>query len=133
MSIRIITDSASDMSEKESRYLKVLPLTVEFGETEYLDGVTLTAEEFYKKLETCDDLPKTSQVTPFDFEEAIREALEAGETPIVITISSKLSGTAKVLRSSAPWQPAIVNSMISSKMKESTFFILWYLLLPRRP
>ena len=93
MKIRIIADSASDMSEKESSYLKVLPLTVEFGETEYLDGVTLSAEEFYKKLEECDDLPKTSQVTPFAFEEAIREALDAGETPIVITLSSKLSGT----------------------------------------
>ena len=34
MSIRIIVDSASDMSEKESKYLKVLPLTVTFGETQ---------------------------------------------------------------------------------------------------
>lgn len=93
MKIRIITDSASDLSEKESSYLKVLPLTVGFGETEYLDGVTLSAEEFYKKLDECTELPKTSQVTPFAFEEAIREALDAGETPIVITISSKLSGT----------------------------------------
>lgn len=93
MKIRIITDSASDMSEKESDHLKVLPLTVGFGEDEYLDGVTLSAEEFYQKLEGCEVLPKTSQVTPFAFENAIREALDAGETPIVITISSKLSGT----------------------------------------
>lgn len=93
MKIRIIADSASDMSENESSHLKVLPLTVGFGETEYLDGVTLSAEEFYKKLEACEDMPKTSQVTPFAYEEAIREALETGETPIVITISSKLSGT----------------------------------------
>ena len=93
MSIRIIVDSASDMSEKESKYLKVLPLTVTFGETQFLDGVTLTATEFYEKLIESDELPKTSQVAPFDFEEAIREALEVGETPIVITVSGKLSGT----------------------------------------
>ncbi|MEE1086801.1 MAG: DegV family protein [Schaedlerella sp.] len=93
MGIRIIADSASDMSEKESKYLKILPLTVQFGDTEYQDGVTLSAEEFYKKLEESNELPKTSQVTPFAFEEALREALDAGDTPIVITISSKLSGT----------------------------------------
>lgn len=93
MNIRIIADSASDMSEKEFEHLRILPLTVGFGETEYQDGVTLSAEEFYKKLEECSDLPKTSQVTPFAFEEAIQEALDAGETPIVITMSSKLSGT----------------------------------------
>lgn len=93
MGIRIIADSASDMSEKESRYLKVLPLTVQFGDTEYQDGVTLSAKEFYQKLEECTELPKTSQVTPFAFEEAMRETLDAGDTPIVVTLSSKLSGT----------------------------------------
>lgn len=93
MSIRIIVDSASDMTNKESKYLKVLPLTVGFGEVEYQDGVTLSTEEFYKKLDACSELPKTSQITPFAFSEAIQETLDAGETPIVITLSSKLSGT----------------------------------------
>lgn len=93
MGIRIIVDSASDMSNSESKYLKVLPLTVSFGETQYLDGVNLSAKEFYEKLIESDTLPKTSQVPPYDFEEAIREVLDAGDTPIVVTISSKLSGT----------------------------------------
>lgn len=93
MSIRIITDSASDMLEKESKYLKVLPLTVTFGETEYLDGVTLSSKEFYEKLIENDELPKTSQVGPYDFEQAIQEVIDAGDTPLVITLSSKLSGT----------------------------------------
>lgn len=93
MSIRIIVDSASDMSGKESEYLKVLPLTVTFGETQYLDGVTLTPTEFYEKLIESDILPVTSQVPPYDFEQAIEEVLSAGDTPIVITLSSKLSGT----------------------------------------
>lgn len=93
MNIRIIVDSASDMTDKESKYLKVLPLTVGFGDVEYQDGVTLSTEEFYKKLDACSELPKTSQITPFVFTEAIQEILDAGETPIVITLSSKLSGT----------------------------------------
>ena len=93
MSIRIITDSASDMSEKEYANLTVLPLTVTFGEEEYQDGVTLSSTDFYKKLEGCKDLPTTSQVPPIAFGDAIRASLEAGETPIVITLSSKLSGT----------------------------------------
>lgn len=93
MNIRIIVDSASDMTDKESKYLKVLPLTVGFGDVEYQDGVTLSTEEFYKKLDACSELPKTSQITPFAFTEAIQETLDAGETPIVITLSSKLSGT----------------------------------------
>lgn len=93
MGIRIIVDSASDMSNSESKYLKVLPLTVSFDETQYLDGVNLTATEFYEKLIESDILPKTSQVPPYDFEEAIREVLAEGDTPIVVTVSSKLSGT----------------------------------------
>lgn len=93
MSIRIIVDSASDLSEKESQYLKILPMTVTFGNVEYQDGVTLSHKEFYEKLIENDELPTTSQVSPYEFEEAIRETLDAGETPIVVTISSKLSGT----------------------------------------
>lgn len=93
MSIRIIVDSASDLSEKESPYLKILPMTVTFGNVEYQDGVTLSHKEFYEKLIENDELPTTSQVSPYEFEEAIRETLDAGETPIVVTISSKLSGT----------------------------------------
>lgn len=93
MGIRIIVDSASDMSNQESKYLKVVPLTVAFGATQYLDGVNLTAKEFYEKLIESDTLPKTSQVPPYDFEEAIQEVLDAGDTPIVVTVTSKLSGT----------------------------------------
>lgn len=93
MSIRIIVDSGSDMSGSESKYLSVAPLTITFGEMQYQDGVTLSHKEFYEKLIESDELPKTSQVSPYDFEMAIKEAVDAGETPIVITVSSKLSGT----------------------------------------
>lgn len=93
MKIRIIADSASDMSLEEHENLTVIPMKIVFGETEYLDGVTLSQREFYEKLIKSDELPTTSQATPYEFEKVIREAVEAGETPIVVTISSKLSGT----------------------------------------
>lgn len=93
MNIRIIVDSASDMMGKEREHLTVVPMTVTFGEKQYLDGVELSPAEFYEKLIEGNELPTTSQVSPYAFEEAISKAIEAGETPIVITVTSKLSGT----------------------------------------
>lgn len=91
--IRIITDSASDIANNTREDLTILPLSIFFGETEYLDGVNLSKREFYEKLITSDELPKTSLVSPFAFTEALEKAEKAGETAIIITISSKLSGT----------------------------------------
>lgn len=91
MKIRIIPDSASEMVSGE--HLTVLPLTITFGTTEYADGVTLSHQKFYEKLIESDELPTTSQVTPFAFTEALKEAQANGEYAIIITLSSKLSGT----------------------------------------
>ena len=91
MKIRIITDSASEMVSGE--HLTVLPLTITFGTTEYADGVTLSHQKFYEKHIESDELPTTSQVTPFAFTEALKEAQANGEYAIIITLSSKLSGT----------------------------------------
>ncbi len=91
--IKIVTDSASDIVENKRLDLTVLPVTITFGEQEFQDGITLTHKMFYEKLIECDELPVTSQVPPFAFEEAFREAVEQGEQVIVITLSSKLSGT----------------------------------------
>lgn len=93
--IRIITDSASDIPNNGSipANLSIMPLTIFFGEEEYLDGKTITNEEYYNKLTGGDILPKTSQVTPYDFEQEIQKAIDNGEKVIVITLSSGLSGT----------------------------------------
>ena len=93
MSIRIITDSASDRIDSPRPDVSFLPLGVYFGDTEYLDGVTLSHKEFYEKLIESDQLPTTSQVPPAKFEEEYRKVQAAGDQAIVITISSKLSGT----------------------------------------
>lgn len=95
MAVKFIIDSASDIlpSEAKERGMTHLPLKVIFGEEEYADAVDLTHEEFYEKLVESDIFPTTSQVTPADFEDAYRKIVSEGDEAVVVTISSKLSGT----------------------------------------
>lgn len=98
MAVRIITDSASDITREDvaaagNPALAVLPLSVTFGNTTYEDGVNLSHQRFYELLVEGDDLPMTGQVNPYAFERAIGEARAAGDEVIVITLSGKLSGT----------------------------------------
>lgn len=93
MGIHIITDSASDIAATAYDNVTVLPMTITFGEETFQAGVTLSNKEFYEKLIESDALPITSQITPFYFEEAIRPVVEAGDDVIIITMSSRLSGT----------------------------------------
>ncbi len=91
--VRIIVDSAADVTQELAEKLTILPMTVRFGDTEYIDGVTITNKEFYEKLIESDEIPTTSQIGPLAFEKAYKEALSQGEDVVVITVSSKLSGT----------------------------------------
>ncbi len=95
MSIKIMVDSATDFTERQAKELGLLfmPINVLFDEEEYLDGVNLFADEFYDKLETCKRIPQTSLINEFRWREAFEEATKDGSELIVITISSKLSGT----------------------------------------
>ena len=93
MGIRIIIDSTADTTKKIEERLTVVPLTITFGNEEFVDRIDIDYQTFYEKLETSDILPVTSQATPFAFEEPFRRAVEAGDTVIAITIASKLSGT----------------------------------------
>lgn len=95
MAIKLIIDSASDIpvSYAAEHSMTYLPLPVTIGEKQYLSGVDITPQEFYEILIESDCLPVTSQVSPFGFEQAFRSALEQGDTPVAITLSSKLSGT----------------------------------------
>ena len=70
MSIRIVVDSTSDVTEDViiENNLKMVPLTVNFENESYLDKVELSMPEFFKKLETAETLPTTSQVSPGTFE-----------------------------------------------------------------
>lgn len=91
--IRIITDSASDIGAPQRDDLTVLPLSVSFGDEVYLDGVTISHHEFFEKLIESDLLPTTSLISPSTFEAEYKKAADAGEKVLVITLSSRLSGT----------------------------------------
>ena len=95
MSVRIIVDSASDLTKERADALNLdyMPLKTIFGETEYLDGVTISHKEFFDILIECGTIPTTSQVAPHDFEAKFKEVKEAGDTAVVICLSSLLSGT----------------------------------------
>ena len=93
MSVRIITDSTADIRPALVGEIPFVPLSIRFGEQEYTDGVTMSRKEFYEQLAVCTDLPTTSQPSPDTFAQAYEEAVQAGDDVIIITISSKLSGT----------------------------------------
>lgn len=105
MSIRIITDSASDMTPAEHPALRVLPLSVTFGTDVYMDGVDIDHQRFYEMLVERDELPKTGQVNPYAFSQTIAEAREAGDEVVIITVGAKLSGTNQSARTALAEAP----------------------------
>ena len=105
MSVRIITDSASDMTPAEHPALRVLPLSVTFGTDVYMDGVDIDHQRFYEMLVERDELPKTGQVNPYAFSQAIAKAREAGDEAVIITVGAKLSGTSQSARTALAEAP----------------------------
>jgi len=94
MNIKIIVDSTADMTPELEKRVGIVPLTVHFGEKEYVSGVDISPKQFYEMLVESDVLPTTSQATPFAFGAAFREAMDEGYDAVVcITCASRLSGT----------------------------------------
>ena len=93
MSIRIVTDSAVDMADHFRDKTIQIPILLTFGEEEYIDGETIDKDTFYRELESCETLPKTSQPSRVFFEKVYRELKEKGDEGLVITQTSRLSGT----------------------------------------
>ena len=93
MGVKIIVDSSSDITPRVRARVDVVPLTIHFGDKEYIDRVTIDSGTFYEMLVESDTLPTTSQATPFAFEEAFRKAVEEGDKVVCITCASGLSGT----------------------------------------
>ena len=93
MGVKIIVDSTADLTPWVRQRVDVVPLTIHFGQKEYVDGVTIDSKTFYEILVESDVLPTTSQATPFAFEEAFRKAAEDGFEVVCITCTAKLSGT----------------------------------------
>ena len=96
MAVKFIIDSASDVLPGECKKLGAVhvPLTVRFGDKEFADAVDLSHKKFYKMLTSGkEEHPTTSQASPAFWAEVMEEVTRDGDTAVVITISSKLSGT----------------------------------------
>jgi len=104
MTIRIVTDSASDISleEAEDLGIEIVPLSVRFGEAEYTDLVDLSVSDFYQKMSESDLLPSTAAPSPGAFEAAFKKCAEAGaEGVICINLSLALSATGQAAQLAA--------------------------------
>lgn len=95
MATKIIVDSGADITKKEAEELGIIhmPIEVRMNDKDYLDGENLLAEEFFKELETCKELPKTSQITPLRYQEMFDKIVADGDEAVVICLSSRLSNT----------------------------------------
>ena len=93
--IRILTDTASDFDLEEAAELGVtmLPMEITIGDESFRDRYDLTPDRFYEMLIESSDLPHTSQINSYAFEQEYIKIQAAGDSAIVILMSSKLSGT----------------------------------------
>lgn len=94
--IRIVTDSSSDVPHELAgeHAVEVVPLTIRFGDEEFVDRQDLTTASFWERLVLADHLPETAAPSAGLFEETYRSLISEDATGIVvITISSELSGT----------------------------------------
>ncbi len=106
--IALVTDSTCDIPKHwiEQYEIEVVPLSIVFGDQPFLDGIELTAEEFYQRLDADKHHPTTSQPTPGAFQDAYKKAAENGaEQILVFTISSAMSGTIISARQAAEDSP----------------------------
>ena len=95
MTISLVTDSSCDLPASliEQYQIHVVPITIRFGETAYLENVTITPTEFYHIMEQNKIFPKTSQPSVGEFVKTYTELAQVSDEIISIHVSSKLSGT----------------------------------------
>lgn len=86
--IQILTDSASDISfEDEKKYgIEILPFQIMLGGKSYTSRVDFDNEGFYKLMSQHDEIPKTSQITPYEFQELYLKQAEAGVTDLIMVL-----------------------------------------------
>lgn len=119
--VGIVTDSTCDLppAQLDALGVKMVPLTVHFGEESFRDWIDLAPDEFYPKLAAAAKLPTTSQPSPADFSTAYADLAEKGfEEAVVVTISSALSGTyesAMLAAKGAPIPVRVVDSKRASQ------------------
>ncbi len=133
MATKIIIDSASDITKEEAEELGIilLPMEIRFDDEEYLDGYNITKTRFFEKLIESSDLPKTSQINPERFKDEFKKVVDAGDEAVVITISSKLSGTySSAVKASVEYKDKIfVVDSLNASLGERILFNYAYRLL----
>lgn len=128
MKVRIITDSTADLTPEVRARIPAVPLTIHFGDDEYIDGVTISHRKFYEMLIESDVLPTTSQATPDAFAREFKKAVDSGESVVVITISSMLSGTYQSAMIAAEDYPGVVHVVDSRSVAIGTGILAEYAL-----
>lgn len=113
MKVKIVVDSTADLRPDLAEKVSIVPLSVHFGDRTYTSGVDITPRQFYEMLIESDELPTTSQPSPFLFEEAYEKAISEGYEVICLTCSGKLSGTnqsANIAAAEFPGKVHVVDS-----------------------
>jgi DegV family protein with EDD domain len=98
----LVTDSSADVPpEARPANWRVVPIPVLFGDEALRDGVDIDAPTFYARLAAAERLPTTAQPSTEELADALRGALEAHETAVVLTITERMSGTVAAARAAA--------------------------------
>lgn len=96
MTVRIVTDSSCDLPQNmaDALGITIVPLSIRFGDQEFIDRTTITADEFWSKVAASPVLPETAAPSPGQFEQAFRTLkAEGADSVVVIALSSDLSAT----------------------------------------
>ena len=102
--VHIVTDSSCDLTEIETttNSIGVVPLSIRFGDEEFIDREELSADAFYAKMASTGLLPETAAPSPGRFEQAFRGAAAVGASAVVcINLSGELSATVQSARNAA--------------------------------
>lgn len=116
----VVTDSGSDIpvALRNQYGIEVVPLTVTFGNESFTDGVDISPEEFFTRLERVKELPQTSQPSSASFADTFRKVLDKGMDVVSVNLSSKLSGTFNSARMAAeevdPARIRVVDSLAAT-------------------
>ncbi|HCS93661.1 MAG: DegV family protein [Bavariicoccus seileri] len=115
--IKIVTDSTVDLTDAELKKLDltIVPLNINFEHENFIDGVTITKEEFIKKMSESQTLPKTSQPSIGEFVEVYNDLTSDGSTVISIHLTDVISGTINAAQQAAQLADGDVR-VINSKM-----------------
>ena len=95
MAVRIVTDSACDLAQAQvdEHGIEIVPLSIRFGDEEYVDRTELSVDQFYAKMAETGILPETAAPSPGAFEQAFRKLGEGGDEVVCINLSAALSAT----------------------------------------